>query len=359
MNQPVEPTAQPRPAMWCTRPGCEHFGIPTDNLRCTSCRYSTGSIPDGVDLSATQEAICCPEPSCARYQRPTSDAFCGECGTRTHAVTTARPIAQPAPTYQPPPIQPIGTAASGRTFAHPASPGLLATIAVTLFFGVFGAIVAYLHTAKAAGLGDRTNRYWKAFGWTMAASVVAWVLVVVVFIVALAGATSSSTTSSSFPGSAPVAVEPSTAPAPAAPVTATNHGLNISQAESADDPFGEPCATVVSHVTTAMGSPTEQDTEYAHIYTFDNYLDVFCPLASDAFTGWTYYSLTSPPTTPTVQVATSDGYRLGQDGSGIDVLESDPSEDGSINYDLTDSGITYLVQTSDSTIAGFKAGVFK
>jgi hypothetical protein len=57
-------------------------------------------------------------------------------------------------------------------------PPLTATILVTILFGVFGVIPAILHTDSVRKSGAATSRYWKAFGITMLASIVAYVLLV-------------------------------------------------------------------------------------------------------------------------------------------------------------------------------------
>ena len=54
------------------------------------------------------------------------------------------------------------------------------TLLITFFFGIFGLIPASIHTSRAREAGRPTNTYWAAFGWTMAASILLWVLFLVV-----------------------------------------------------------------------------------------------------------------------------------------------------------------------------------
>ena len=71
------------------------------------------------------------------------------------------------------------------------TPPLTSTILITLFFGVFGVIPASLHTSRARDKGVSTSKYWKAFGWTMAASVAAWVLLLVILTAAVSSSVNS------------------------------------------------------------------------------------------------------------------------------------------------------------------------
>ena len=61
-----------------------------------------------------------------------------------------------------------------------ALPTVWPTVLVTFFFGIFGLIPASMHTSRAREAGRPTNTYWAAFGWTMAASILLWVLFLVV-----------------------------------------------------------------------------------------------------------------------------------------------------------------------------------
>lgn len=51
---------------------------------------------------------------------------------------------------------------------RPGQPGLATTIVVTLFFGLFGAIAAAVHSDRAHQVGLSGARYWKAFALTFA-----------------------------------------------------------------------------------------------------------------------------------------------------------------------------------------------
>jgi hypothetical protein len=61
-----------------------------------------------------------------------------------------------------------------------ALPTIWPTLLITFFFGIFGLIPASMHTSRAREAGRPTNAYWAAFGWTMAASILLWVLFLVV-----------------------------------------------------------------------------------------------------------------------------------------------------------------------------------
>src|SRR3954466_12705045 len=85
--------------------------------------------------------------------------------------TTSGPA--PYPEWQPP------YPAQQQYVAPPALPSRVPTVLITVFFGVFGAIPAYLHGKRAEELGGSSNRYWAAFGITLAASLLAWVAILV------------------------------------------------------------------------------------------------------------------------------------------------------------------------------------
>jgi hypothetical protein len=61
------------------------------------------------------------------------------------------------------------------------------TVLVTLLFGVFGVIPASIHSSRAARIGAPTGRYWKAFGWTMAAGLAVLVAFYAVIFLGLLG----------------------------------------------------------------------------------------------------------------------------------------------------------------------------
>jgi len=71
-------------------------------------------------------------------------------------------------------------------------PGVGITVLVTLFLGLFGLIPATIHTNRAARMGAPTNRYWKAFGWTLAAGVLVAVALSAALLLGAFGALSDS-----------------------------------------------------------------------------------------------------------------------------------------------------------------------
>jgi hypothetical protein len=56
-------------------------------------------------------------------------------------------------------------------------PTITSTVLITVFFGLFGLIPAVSNTNRARALGVQTSKYWKAFGVTIAAVLVGWVLI--------------------------------------------------------------------------------------------------------------------------------------------------------------------------------------
>lgn len=66
--------------------------------------------------------------------------------------------------------------------AQPQLPSRRTTVLVTLFLGLVGLIPSTIHTNRAARMGVDTNRYWKAFGWSMAASFALGLIVYLTFI---------------------------------------------------------------------------------------------------------------------------------------------------------------------------------
>ena len=88
---------------------------------------------------------------------------------------------------QPQPQQPYGYNQQPQSprygnYQQPAAalPTIWPTLLITFFFGIFGLIPASMHTSRAREAGRPTNTYWAAFGWTMAASILLWVLFIVV-----------------------------------------------------------------------------------------------------------------------------------------------------------------------------------
>ena len=64
----------------------------------------------------------------------------------------------------------------------PEVPSLGVTVFVTFFFGLLGAIPAFVHGNQAAQRGGSASRYWAAFGITLVVSVLWWTLLVVLFL---------------------------------------------------------------------------------------------------------------------------------------------------------------------------------
>lgn len=88
-----------------------------------------------------------------------------------------------------PPKPPVRPGPASRV---PASPGGLSssapTVLVTILFGVFGAVAASVQTSNARKRGLDTTMYWRAFGITMAVSILAWVLLVIALFAWIASA---------------------------------------------------------------------------------------------------------------------------------------------------------------------------
>lgn len=114
----------------------------------------------------------------------------------------------------PPGYAPVGHASP---VVAPAPPNVTATILITFFFGLFGLIPAIRGARRARAAGYPENRYWIAFGATMAGSLVAYVLVVVALFAALIGAVDHAATTDAASG-ALASGQPATS-APAARLT--------------------------------------------------------------------------------------------------------------------------------------------
>lgn len=70
-------------------------------------------------------------------------------------------------------------------------PTLTLVIVVTALAGVFGALVAHSHTRAATNHGVSTNRYWKAFAWTLGLQALFWLVMTGVWYALLISALSS------------------------------------------------------------------------------------------------------------------------------------------------------------------------
>jgi len=105
---------------------------------------------------------------------------CRICGAPVTNQSYQPPQRQESPpAYQPPPPGVAYRPAAAPVYRGPL-PSVWPTVLVTFFFGIFGLIPASMHTSRAREAGRPTNTYWAAFGWTMAASILLWVLFLVV-----------------------------------------------------------------------------------------------------------------------------------------------------------------------------------
>lgn len=86
----------------------------------------------------------------------------------TSSYQLAQPYA-PAP-YGPPPV-PYGMpyAAPINPYGRPPAPGIALTLVITLFFGLFGLIPAFVHSEEAKRNGYSPSKYWATFGITLGA----------------------------------------------------------------------------------------------------------------------------------------------------------------------------------------------
>ncbi|MGX5653448.1 peptidylprolyl isomerase [Geodermatophilus nigrescens] len=87
------------------------------------------------------------------------------------------------------------------------APGISTTVVITVLFGLFGLIPAAIAASKARRIGYAENRYWIAFGVSMAASVALYIVVVLAALALL------------FRAVEPVAAEPPANPTAGGPVT--------------------------------------------------------------------------------------------------------------------------------------------
>ena len=127
----------------------------------------------------------------------------------------------------------LGLDPYGRPLRFGPPPGLSTTIVITILFGLFGLIPAYLHSRKAEEGGYPSGRYWVAFGVSLAGSAVAYILVVlaaVAFFFSAAGS-SSGIANSAVQVTEPVA--PTGSPAPS--TASTNADGTIDCTYTADD----------------------------------------------------------------------------------------------------------------------------
>lgn len=91
----------------------------------------------------------------------------------------------PVSTYRAPdpfaPAQPYGPPMP--PYGRPPAPGIALTLVITLFFGLFGLIPAFMHSEEAKRNGYPTGKYWATFGIVLGAQILlamAFFLLVVV-----------------------------------------------------------------------------------------------------------------------------------------------------------------------------------
>lgn len=142
--------------------------------------------------------------------------FCRQCGTELPAGAPTPPAqAFMTPAAGPAPLRPnpqFGGFLPPPDQTEPQLPSRKATVLVTLFLGLIGLIPSTIHTNRAARMGVDTNRYWKAFGWSMAASLAFGLVIyltfwaVVVSMLQSAASSSPSSSPSSYESSAPSVV---------------------------------------------------------------------------------------------------------------------------------------------------------
>ncbi len=110
----------------------------------------------------------------------------------------------PAPAGGLPPRPPSGYAVAGPDPLERSLPGRAGTIVLTILFGAWAAFLAHANTKRAAALGVTTNRYWKAFWVTIAASALVPVLALGAVLVGLISVPFYQTSATSVRGAAPV-----------------------------------------------------------------------------------------------------------------------------------------------------------
>lgn len=69
-------------------------------------------------------------------------------------------------------------------YGRPAAPGIALTLVITLFFGLFGLIPAFMHSEEAKRNGYPTGKYWATFGITLGAQ---FVLALMFFLFVIVG----------------------------------------------------------------------------------------------------------------------------------------------------------------------------
>jgi hypothetical protein len=172
----------------CVWMRCVQRGKPTNLKRCPECGIPTESAKGyrGVASQAADHAAsnlvtverACGNGACLRNGAVVNDPYCGLCGNPTAPV-----LATPAGTATAARRGQAGNLPLGRA-PQPTLPGTGTTIAITLLFGLFGLIPAYMNTDRARQAGTRTDQYWTAFWLSFVGSVVIWILFWVIILAA-------------------------------------------------------------------------------------------------------------------------------------------------------------------------------
>ena len=173
IQRSLDPTR--RDGLTCPNPSCNQSGTTTQDRFCGWCGNAT------VGLATLQNTRVCQKADCSRTGVATENSFCGACGNQTIEVprSSARVTDMGRGVAHPQSARPGGVAAADQ-------PGVGSTVVITLLFGLFGLIPAFLNSDRARQSGQPTNRYWAAFWWSILASVVAWILIWIILAAAIA-----------------------------------------------------------------------------------------------------------------------------------------------------------------------------
>ncbi len=158
-------------------------------------------------------------------------------------------------------------------------PAVTTTVVITILFGFFGLIPASLHTKRAREAGVKTNKYWKAFGWTYGISLATGIaLLLIVIAVANASLNNSSQglnysapTAAALPGY-PAATSDPSADAQAS-LDAANAQTSLDAAASAaasSDAAAQASESASSAAASAAMNPTPQAIPSKSTITLDD-----------------------------------------------------------------------------------------
>jgi len=164
---------------------CGECGEPVDATRARVCgRCGTAIVvPERVQKSepqvgsvpASEYTVVRPRSAPLQRERDMPSEPTGPLGAQTPA--------SPVPDH--------GQATARQVNQSGNLPTLTLVIVVTALAGVFGALVAHSHTRTATNLGVSTNRYWKAFAWTLGLQALFWIVVTIAWYALLISALSS------------------------------------------------------------------------------------------------------------------------------------------------------------------------